>query len=234
MKNLTLLFVFITLGFLTKASEVFIRMEIPTVYTVTIGDQSITNSTGKFRFFDLPSGNYRVYVFNGMSSNIIASQDVFIANNVRTILFMNAGSVITTQGNYALGVRDWYDTYLLTGTNNGNNGNNGNGNGNGNNGNNQNDVDLNKKFVEFIKYLQDTHTDQKKLDLAKEFVSKSKVSCEHVEIILRTFSFDTYRTQFAIYVSDYLTDPQNYFIWKDSFDFKTNYQKVEQNMKSKK
>ncbi len=228
MKNSALIVLFTLCTWMAKASELFLRMEIPAVYTVSIGDQSITNSTGRFRFFDLPEGNHRIYVFNGMTSTIITTQDVYLANNVRTILFMNNSGLITTQGNYSLGVRDWFDTYLV-----------GTPMPNGNGGviqpqpSNPN-ADLNRNFVDFIKYLQDTHTDQKKLEKAKEFISHSKLTAEHVEIILRTFSFDTYRTQFAIYAYDYLTDQHNYFIWKGCFDFKSNYDKVEQSIKAKK
>ena len=211
---LPIIFAFVSLQ--SYASELYIQMEIPTNYTIKVGDQSITSSTGKFRFFDLPAGAHTFYVYNTNMNDILVAKELYIANNTRTVVFISSMGNPIVQGSYPLVERDWYDTYLLSSA----------GSISGN-------ASVNRNFEEFIKTMQETHTDARKLQLASDFIEGAYLTSNHVEIILRTFQNDSNRITFAKKAYDRITDQSNYFIWKDAFDFKTSYQKVENAIKSK-
>ena len=216
MKNALTLLVSIILSLNSWASEIFIQTEIPTTYTITIGDQSVTNSTGKFRFFDLSAGLHTINVFNTNTNDLILSKELALGNNTRTVVFISSIGNAIVQGSYTLVTKEWYDSYLL------NNSSSIAGNGS-----------LNRNFEDFIATLQATHTEARKLEMAKDYVGSTYLTADHVEIILKTFDFDSNRIQFAIFAYDRLTDPQNYFVWKEAFDFRNNYLKVEKAIKAK-
>lgn len=197
-----------------QASELYIQMEIPASYTVRIGDQTISNSTGKFRFFDLSAGAHTYQIYR--NNDLIVAKEVYLANNTRTVIFVTSMGSPITQGSYPLVEKDWYNSYLLNSS-----------------GGTMGNTAMNRNFDDFIKTMQDTHADARKLQIANDYIAESYLTANHIEIILRTFDSDSNRITFATNAYDRITDPQNYFIWKDAFDFRTSYQKVEKAIKAK-
>jgi Domain of unknown function (DUF4476) len=65
-------------------SEVFIRIPENGFFTVTIDDQIISNGNGRFRFFDLNSGNHTLTISTGR--NLIFRTRFSTFNNTRMIL----------------------------------------------------------------------------------------------------------------------------------------------------
>jgi hypothetical protein len=65
-------------------SEVFLRIPENGYFTVTIDDQTISNGNGRFRFFDLNSGNHTLSISTGR--NLIFRTKFSTFNNTRMIL----------------------------------------------------------------------------------------------------------------------------------------------------
>ncbi len=65
-------------------SEVFLRIPEIGEFTVHIGGQMIKNATGKFRFFDLRSGNLPISIFD--NNHLIYRSRITVRNNSRTVL----------------------------------------------------------------------------------------------------------------------------------------------------
>ena len=113
--------------------------------------------------------------------------------------------------------------------NGGNNGNNGNGGGWGNGGNNgnggqfQNKLDIN----DLTSRMRSSGFDSDRLTLAKRAVVSSGILSQEVALLLKQFSFESSRLDFAKYAYAYTQDQNNYFKVYDSFDFSSSSQELD-------
>jgi hypothetical protein len=95
-------------------AEVFLRIPEEGRFTIEIGDQAITNSNGKFRFFDLRAGIVPVSIYD--NNFLIYRSRIVLQNNTRTVLdfFYNEGLYLLgnfPQNNQSYGFNEWDDIW---------------------------------------------------------------------------------------------------------------------------
>ncbi len=202
-------------------AEVFIRIPEMGNYTIEIGQQKITNSMGKFRFFDLYPGNQTLSIYD--RNFLVYRTRINIRNNTRMVL-----DYFSYHGLYLLGTQNlrnnygniWNDTW-----NNPYGNNNGDlwspSNEFGNNdfyGNTMND----REFSSFIQALKKQSFDDRKLDFLKSQLRRTAFSTRQIKTIMKEFSFDKNRLEFAKFAYKTCVDKRNYYDLYDVFDFE-NY-----------
>ena len=68
--------------------------------------------------------------------------------------------------------------------------------------------------------------DDKKLEIAKLCVTLGHFCVEDLARMAATFSFDENRLHFLTYAYDYCEDPQNYYALRDSFSFRSHFDRM--------
>ena len=196
----------------------FLRIADVGRYTATIGDQNVTLSTGRYRFFDLPSGQVRLTI---SQNNIILYQGwVDLAVDSRTIAEFSQG-----QGFRLLGVsplskdgRFWdWDTQ---------------------GGSSQRDMARSGRSdnsrtpmsVQAFDRVQEAVSNQTfddgKYDLLVSALTSQYVSSAQLAELLKLFSFDEKRLEAAKRCWSQVSDQQNYYAVFDSFTFKDSINKL--------
>jgi hypothetical protein len=94
-------------------SEVF-RIPEQGMFSVELGDQFISNNSGRFRFFDLPSGRIPVSIYE--SGYLLYRTTLNVRNNSRLVLdfFTNEGLFLLDSypvQNQSYGFNDWNDVW---------------------------------------------------------------------------------------------------------------------------
>ena len=74
--------------------------------------------------------------------------------------------------------------------------------------------------------LEDQPFDDKKLEVAKVCVMLGHFCSEDLGRMARTFSFDDNRKKFLVFAYDFCADPQNYYILRDVFEFRNNFDEM--------
>ncbi len=194
-------------------SEVFLRIPEGGYFTVQIGDQQISNSTGKFRFFDLGSGSMPISIYEG--NFLIYRTRLNVQNYSRMIL-----DFFTRQGLYLLdtvpvrnqtyGFNQWDDVWNSPYNNSYNNGtfNNGYGNsgyfGGGN-------VMSGDHFNRFMDMLMMNGTDNRKLQFISAQAANSAFSALQIREIMSVFVMESKRLEVAKKLYSRCVDRQNYY-----------------------
>lgn len=218
-------------------AEMFIRIPEQGLFTIEIGDQRISNASGKFRFFDLNSGNNVISIYD--RNFLVYRTRINVRNNTRLVL-----DYFTYKGLYLLGTYQlrnnygdvWNDTWNNPyGNNNGNswdpyNDNNnqngygfGNDNGYGNNGygNYYSNVMNEKEFSSFMQALKRQSFDDSKMDFLKAQLKRTSFNTMQIKAIMKEFSFDKARLEFAKIAYKNCVDKRNYFELNEAFDFES-------------
>ncbi|MCG9909900.1 MAG: DUF4476 domain-containing protein [Flavobacteriales bacterium] len=228
-------------GFVAQArtqfgyAEFFLMVNQPGIFTVRIDDQVITNSNGKFRFFDLRPGVKEVFVQrNGV--NLFRSM-LSIYNGSRTVAEFrsNQGIVIIQQvqlmQNNQMNQDFWYGYWNYNpNTNQWNNNNNNQWNNNWNNNNNQwnnNNNQWNNQmmgmdqntFNMFKETVRKQSFDSNKVPMIKNQARTANFTSAQVAELLGLMSFDSYKLDVAKFCYDFVIDKQNYFVTFGQFQF---------------
>lgn len=74
--------------------------------------------------------------------------------------------------------------------------------------------------------LENQSFDDKKLEVAKLCVNLGHFCVSDLAQIAGKFSFDDNRKKFLIYAYAYCEDPQNYYMLKESFSFRSNFDEM--------
>ena len=74
-----------------------------------------------------------------------------------------------------------------------------------------------------MQVLENQSFDDKKLDVAKLCVTLGHFCVEDLARMAVVFSFDDNRTKFLIYAYEFCPDPQNYYMLRDVFSFRSNF-----------
>lgn len=95
-------------------SEVFLRIPEDGRFTVEIGDQMISNASGKYRFFDLRSGSVAISIYDDYF--LVYRTRILLRNNTRTVLdfFSDYGLYLLgnyPQANQSYGFNEWDDIW---------------------------------------------------------------------------------------------------------------------------
>ncbi|WP_300671280.1 DUF4476 domain-containing protein [Soonwooa sp.] len=200
-------------------SEVFLRIPENGYFTVEVGDQVISNASGKYRFFDLSSGKIPVSIYT--NGYLIYRTQLKVANNSRMVL-----DFFTNKGLYLLdsypvegqmyGFNEWDDVW-----NNPYNSNSGwnqpsfpNSNISG--------VMSSQLFQQFYKaMLKNAAFDKDKKEFILQQVRTTYFTSNQIAMLIKPFSFDSSRLEMAKILYKNCVDKNQYFVVGDAFDFET-------------
>ena len=194
------------------SSEVFLRIPEQGYFSVELGDQQISNSSGKYRFFDLPSGRIPISIYdNGF---LIYRTTLNVRNNSRLVL-----DFFTNQGLYLLdsypiqndyyGFNNWNDVW-----NNpyGNTGNNWSGN--------YPDVMNDNAFREFFDVMKKNSSfDDNKIAFINQQSRFSMFTSQQINVLVKDLSFDKNKLILAKSLFSKCVDKQRYFVVGEALDF---------------
>jgi len=194
------------------SSEVFLRIPEQGYFSVELGDQQISNNSGKYRFFDLPSGRIPISIYdNGF---LIYRTTLNVRNNSRLVL-----DFFTNQGLYLLdsypiqndyyGFNNWNDVW-----NNpyGNTGNNWPGN--------YPDVMNDNAFREFFDVMKKNSSfDDNKIAFINQQSRFSMFTSQQINVLVKDLSFDKNKLILAKSLFSKCVDKQRYFVVGEALDF---------------
>lgn len=196
-------------------SEVFLRIPENGYFTVEVGDQMMSNASGKYRFFDLRSGSIPLSIYS--NGYLIYRSQLRIANNSRIVLdfFTNKGLYLLdsypVQGQM-YGFNEWDDVW--------NNPYNSGWNQPNYPTSNYGNVMNNNTFMQFLNTLQKNASfDKNKKDFIVQQMRLTNFTSEQIAAMVKTFSFDNGRLDMAKILFKNCVDKENYFIVTNSFDF---------------
>lgn len=196
-------------------AEVFVRIPEQGYFSVELADQMISNNSGKYRFFDLPSGRMPISIYD--NGYLIYRTTLNVRNNSRLVLdfFTNEGLYLLDsyplQNGY-YGFENWNDLWNNPYGNSGNNG----------NINDPNVMD-GQTFQQFISAMKkDAWFDDKKIAFINQQGRHAMFTSEQISILVKDLSFDKNRVILAKSLFSKCVDKQKYFIVGDSFDFESS------------
>ena len=73
-----------------------------------------------------------------------------------------------------------------------------------------------------------------KLTIAKQVVSANCLKCKQVKEIMKQFTFESDRLEFAKYAYQYTWDINNYFLLNDAFEFESSVDDLNRFINSRK
>ena len=206
-------------------SEVFVRIPQNGYYTIEVGDQTMGNSSRKFRFFDLQNGTVPIAIYE--NNYLIYRTNLRLKSYTRLVLdfFPNQGLYLLGTSpvqNSSYGINEWDDIWNNPyGNQNGNwNGNNGNGNYYGNAMNNQ---DFNN-FITSIK--RSGSFDKDKMAVITMTARNANFTSQQIYSLIKTMDFDNNKLEIAKLLYAKCVDRQNYHLVVEAFDFSTSKNKL--------
>jgi len=191
-------------------SEVFLRIPEQGFFSVEIGDQFISNNSGKFRFFDLPAGRIPISIYE--SGYLLYRTTLNVRNNSRLVLdfFSNEGLyLLDSYPVQSYGFNSWNDIW---------------NNPYGNTGNlNYPDVMGNQTFQQFMDTMKDrAWFDDKKLAFINQQGRHAMFTSEQISILVKDLSFDKNKLALAKSLFPKCVDKQKYFIVGEALDFESS------------
>jgi hypothetical protein len=194
-------------------AEVFLRIPEQGFFTVEVGDQMMANGSGKYRFFDLPSGRIPISIYdNGF---LIYRTTLTLRNNNRMVLdfFTNEGLYLLdsypVQNQY--GFNDWNDVW-----------NNPYGNQPGD-GYNQGNVMDTHSFRQFFDMMMSNEKfDDGKIAMINQQMRTSMFTSAQIRDLVKALSFDNKKLALAKSMYRNCADKDRYFLVYDAFDFESS------------
>lgn len=199
-------------------SEVFLRIPENGKFTVEIGDQMISNSSGKFRFFDLRAGNIPISIYQ--NNFLIYRARLNVKNNTRTVMdfFSDYGLYLLgvyPQHNQAYGISEWDDIWNSPYANQ-----NGNWNRNNGNGDYYGNVMSNQEFNNLMAALkQNANFDDTKCSMISSVARNTAFTSRQIQDLVKSVNFDDSKLQIAKQLYTRCVDKQNFYLVYDAFNF---------------
>lgn len=197
-------------------SEVFLRIPEQGMFSVELGDQFISNNSGRFRFFDLPSGRIPVSIYE--NGYLLYRTTLNVRNNSRLVLdfFTNEGLFLLDSypvQNQSYGFNDWNDVW-----------NNPYGNSAGwNDGGSYANVMDNSSFSEFMDMLRkNARFDDSKLSMIRQQMRTTMFTSQQISALVKEVSFDKNKLSLAKSMFSKCVDKHKYFLVYDAFDFESS------------
>ncbi|OCK52539.1 hypothetical protein BA768_11815 [Chryseobacterium sp. CBo1] len=196
-------------------AEVFLRIPEQGHFSVELADQMIATHSGRYRFFDLPSGRIPISIYdNGF---LVYRTTLNVRNNSRMVLdfFTNEGLYLLDsypiQNDY-YGFNNWNDVWNDPYANSGNNG----------NVNYPNVMD-HQTFQQFMSAMKkDAWFDDKKIAFINQQGRHAMFTSEQISILVKDLSFDKNKIALAKSLFSKCVDKQKYFIVGDALDFESS------------
>lgn len=198
-------------------SEVFLRIPEQGYFSIELGDQMIANNSGKFRFFDLPSGRIPISIYE--NGYLLYRTTLNVRNNSRLVLdfFTNKGLYLLDSypvQNQSYDFNNWNDIWNNPYGNQGNNWNNG--------GNYPNVMDS-SSFSDFLSILQkNARFDDDRLSMIRQQMRITMFTSQQIRALVKEMSFDKNKLALAKSIFNNCVDKHKYFIVCDSFDFESS------------
>lgn len=218
MKTILLLIGIAFSSFSVYSSELFIRVARQGVHTAVVYNQTQSNPTNIFRFFDLPSGNTSIQIIDQQSGSIVYNTSIFLANNQHISAELDLSGNLVIVQTMTVNQMNWYSCVYSNSSN---------GNVFGNGTNSQQTNANNEAFNQFLLSLDKEGFDSNKLSKSKAYINKGNLSAQQITEISKKFSFDSNRLDWAKYAYNRCYDKANYFLIKDTFAFLSNYTELE-------
>ena len=203
-------------------SEVFVRIPQNGNFTIEVGDQMMSNSTGKFRFFDVKFGTVPIAIYE--NNYLIYRTNLRLQTYTRLVLdfFPNRGLYLLGSyqvQNTSYGINEWDDIW-----NNPYGNQNGNWNGNsGYSGNVMNSQDFNN-FMASVK--RSGSFDKDKMSVITMTARNVNFTSQQSYGLLKTMDFDSNKLETAKLLYTKCVDPQNFHLVFEAFDFSTAKNKL--------
>ncbi len=196
-------------------AEVFLRIPEQGNFSVELADQLISNNSGKYRFFDLPSGRIPISIYeNGF---LMYRTTLDVRNNSRLVLdfFTNEGLYLLDsyplQNGY-YGFNNWNDIWNNPYGNSGNMGNI-----------NYPNVMDNQTFQQFLSRMkEDAWFDDKKIIFINQQGRHAMFTSEQISVLVKNLSFDKNKIALAKSLFSKCVDKQKYFVVGDALDFESS------------
>ncbi|MDR6487059.1 hypothetical protein J2799_001544 [Chryseobacterium vietnamense] len=194
-------------------AEVFLRIPEQGFFTVEVGDQMMANGSGKYRFFDLPSGRIPISIYdNGF---LIYRTTLMLRNNNRMVLdfFTNEGLYLLdsypVQNQY--GFNDWNDIW-----------NNPYGNHSGDWPLQGNVMDTHSFRQFFDMMMSNEKFDDGKIAMINQQMRTSMFTSVQIRDLVKALSFDNKKLALAKSMYRNCADKDRYFLVYDAFDFESS------------
>lgn len=196
-------------------AEVFLRIPEQGNFSVELADQLISNNSGKYRFFDLPSGRIPISIYeNGF---LMYRTTLNVRNNSRLVLdfFTNEGLYLLDsyplQNGY-YGFNNWNDIWNNPYGNSGNIGNI-----------NYPNVMDNQTFQQFFSTMKkDAWFDDKKITFINQQGRHAMFTSDQISILVKDLSFDKNKIALAKSLFSKCVDKHKYFVVEDALDFESS------------
>jgi hypothetical protein len=228
MKKMYLLAAILLTTQLSFGAELFIRVMRSGTHIATAYNQTQTNSTNIFRFYELPGGNITLQINDQQYGFSVFNSYLNIGSNQRVIAELDYNGNLQIVQTMVINTTNWYTSTPGTIVYNPNNGYPSNGgypnNGYPNDGNCGTD---NIMFAQFLSVLENEPFDSNKLSTAKAYANKTTLSAQQIADICRKFTFDSNRLEWAKAAYPKCYDKANYFLLKSTFTFSSNYSELE-------
>lgn len=195
----------------TQAAELFLKINSPGTFEVTVNDQFQKGSTGKFRFFDLNSGLVSIQVKETGSYNTYYEGTVNIYSGKRLVAEVSQN----------------YLSELSSGTVSDNDDfSSGNGGYQSNHYSHNNGCDE-SSFNEMLQILKEKSLDSQILEKAKVFAPKAHFTSSQVKRICDLMTYDSNKLEFAKFAYDYVADKGSYFVVENTFTYNSSKDDLE-------
>lgn len=222
MKKIYLLAVIALISQMSYSAELFVRVLRQGTHIATAYNQTQSNSTNIFRFFDIPAGNTFIQISDQQYGSSVYSGSLNIGWNQRVVAEIDQFGVFKIIQTVPITSPNWYtsipDVVVSNPTYPENPPSGGGYNNDGSN---------DPAFLQLIKMLEEESFDSNRMDMAKSYAEKTKLSAQQIANINKTFGYDSSRLDWAKYAYDKCYDPQNYFLLKSTFDFSSSYSALE-------
>jgi hypothetical protein len=210
------------------SSEFILRVKKQEQVIVSVQSQTQTNTSNYFQFYQLPGGQTHIKVLDKWTGQTLFSNYVVIPTAYQVYAELDYSGTMNILSstpmatyNNQVGSVNYGNSGNNSPWNYGNSGNTGNwgswGNTSCNNTTNSN------SYNQFLAALRNESFDSYRLKDAKRYVSKTMLSAQQISEIASTFSFDSYRLDFAKAAYNSCYDKTNYFLLKNTFTFTSYY-----------
>lgn len=197
-------------------SEVFLRIPEQGFFSVEVGDQYMSNNSGKYRFFDLPAGSIPVSIYE--SGYLVYRTTLNVQNNRRLVLDFFTSEGLYVLDNYPVpnqsyGFNSWNDVW-------------------NNPYGSQGDMDTaanypnvmdNQDFQRFFSTMkEEAWFDDKKIAFIKAQGRHSMFTSKQISMFVKDLSFDKNKIALAKLLFPKCVDKHRYFIVGDALDFESS------------
>lgn len=189
-------------------AEVFVRIQDLGKYRIFIGDQSIENTSGLYRFFDLASGKQTLSIYEG--KQLIYRTSIYPKNNHRLILDYNHFDGLFLLDEVYLSNQIYTFPPISQ------------------NGFHQRARGANpNEFQKFFEQYRKTPFSDDKLKLFKSRNISSAFTSEQIVKLIKELSFDKEKMIIAKEAFRNCIDPENYYQVIEMFDFNSSKRELE-------